>query len=181
MTNVTRFLVLDESQRNRDCSPGAPTSPLQYHAELAEDTGAALGMPSAAQTTVLEQCSLNEFALWQGSWRCFLQRTADWTEQQRQTRVHRLALLDDDRSDEEERVELIRPAFSLPYMARFNIERGQIGGYIYGRRDIVSLLALKSTEFRETEHYRIVYAEPDLTLPQLIATYLRQYWEALGQ
>jgi len=72
--------------------------------------------------------------------------------------VRRLGLLDVERGDEEERLELVRPAFALPVMGRFDTERGKVGGYIYGRKDVVAQLDLKSTEVSETEHYRMVYA-----------------------
>jgi hypothetical protein len=180
MTSLSRFLVVDESERGADCSPGSPGAPRLGYADLGADIGAALNMPSAAQTVALEQCNMDEFVLWRGSWECFSAVQGNWPEKRRKLRLHRLALLDVDRDEEREQAELIRPAFSLPFMSRFQTGRGKKGGYIYGRRDIVSLLDLESTDFCETEHFQIIYGG-NLTLPELIATYLRKYWEVLGQ
>jgi hypothetical protein len=149
METIARFLVVAETDRNPDYSPGLPTAPSQYHVELAADIGAALQLPSAAERIGLEQCNLNDFVLWRGTWECFAIRTREWAEarlksrvHRLKSRVHRLALLDPPRGEDPEMVEQIRPAFSLPLMGGFGFKRGQIGGYIHGRKDIVSLLDL---------------------------------------
>jgi hypothetical protein len=180
MINISRFAVVAEVDRNLDFSPGPPGPPKQYQTDLAADIGTALGLPSVAKTVALEQCDPDEFVLWSGAWECFLARTAEWSDAQRTSRIHRLALLNSSASDTQEWIEEICPAFALPLEGRFAVERGQIGGYIQGRKDIVSLLELRSGPVNETEHYRIVYAAPTLTLLKLIATYLRKFWEVLG-
>jgi hypothetical protein len=183
IVSLGRFVVIEESERNDDCSPGLPTTPKQFQVDLAADIGAALCMPSIAQTIALEQCALDEFVLWQSaSWECFMQVAAKgWPEAQRRLRFHRVALLDDPPGENMERLELLQPAFSLPFAGRFGVSRGQIGGYIHGRKEIARLLELESAVVDETEHYQIIYAKPRLTAPQLIATYLRKYWEVLGE
>lgn len=137
-------------------------------------------MPSSSTCQTLEACDADDFVLWQGDWECFRKRTEQWPESRMQARIHRLALLDESRSDVQERLERIKPAFALPFHTR-TAKRGEVGGVIYGRKEVVSVLGLDTTDFSETQHYRIVYSQPKLTLAQLVARYLEKYWELFGQ
>ena len=106
-----------------------------------------------------------------------MQCTQQWSDTQRSNRFHRLGLLNHDRGEVRELLEEFQPAFALPMESWL----GLAPPHIFGRKDIVPLLGLDTSPIFETEHYRVVCSTPELTIPELIAVYLRKYWEVLGQ
>jgi hypothetical protein len=181
MSVILRLVVCDESRRNTDLTPGPAMLPAHASVHRASRLGEALGLPHVAVGLALEQCELTDLVFYTGFWDTFIAATPNWSEADHRLRAHRTVLFGAGRSrDEAEFLERSGLAFGVPWTEMSGKGAGAGYTYLYVRRDIAAAAGLETSEMFHSEHYVMATSPPGMSQEEMVALYMRTYWDKLG-